>query len=410
MFQTLPPQQQRNLAVLFGTGLVFWTSLASLLPVLSLYIKDTGASDFQVGIVMGAFAIGLLVFRPWVGRLADQRDRKLVLYIGFAAAILAPFGYILTQNIILLVLVRIFHGLSIAAFTTGFSALVADMSPPQYRGEIIGYMTLVNPMGVAIGPALGGFLQAWAGYVPLFLFSAGLGLLGLLGVQQLRIPPGDRPLHAPIAESTNFWQLILSPRLRIPALVLGLVGIAFGAITIFVPLLIKDSGVALNPGLFYTAAAIASFTSRLVVGRPSDRYGRGRFITGGLAIYTIALVMLWQAHSAPGLLLAGFLEGAGAGVIIPVIVALAADRSEAQERGRVFSLVLAGFDLGMAIAGPIFGYFALSLGYQGVFGVTASLTFLALILFVILNSKTLAYSLKFSLGSGQDVYALPKSF
>ena len=171
VFQTLQLKQRQNLSILFVAGLLFWASLASLLPTLSLYIKDAGASDWQIGIVMGSFAVGLLAFRPWLGRLADRRGRKLALLIGLFVAAIAPLGYLATQSIPLLIAVRVFHGLSIAAFTTGFSALVADISPPQNRGEIIGYMTLVNPIGAALGPALGGFLQEWAGYTPLFLMA-----------------------------------------------------------------------------------------------------------------------------------------------------------------------------------------------------------------------------------------------
>ncbi|MBF2027713.1 MAG: MFS transporter [Oscillatoriales cyanobacterium C42_A2020_001] len=409
VFQTLQPEQRRNLLFLFVAGLLFWSSLASMLPTLSLYIKDTGASDFEVGVVMGAFAIGLLVFRPWLGRLADQRDRKLVLYIGLAAVAIAPLGYLMTQSIPLLIAVRAFHGLSIAAFATGFSALVADLAPPQSRGEIIGYMTLVNPVGVALGPALGGFLQEWAGYTPLFLVSAGLGIAGILVIHQLHKPPVATQLtQEERSRAEPFWRLLASPRLRIPALVLALIGVAFGTLAIFVPLFIKESGINLNPGLFYTAAAIASFAVRILVGRASDQFGRGRFITGSLVLYTTALALLAIAHSAPIFLLAGFLEGAGGGILLPMMIALAADRSSPQERGRIFGLVLAGFDLGMALAGPLFGYLAFHLGYQGLFSLTAMLSMLALLIFVGFSGKSFAHSLSFSLGRGHDNYALTK--
>jgi MFS family permease len=406
VFQHLPIEQRRNLVLLFAAGLLFWSSLASLLPTLSPYIKSGGASDFQVGIVMGGFAIGLLVFRPWLGRLSDQRDRKLVLYIGLAAVTLSPLAYLLTRSVPLLFLIRAFHGLSIAAFATAFSASIADLAPPQYRGEVIGYMTLVNPIGMAIGPALGGFLQASVGYTPLFLVSAGLGLMGMAFVYQLHPSPTPSGKTAPAREQSP-WRMLFSPRLRILALVLSLIGIAFGTLAIFVPLYIQETGIPLNPGLFYTAAAIAGFMARILVGGASDRFGRGRFITVSLVLYTLSLILLCLARSAPILLLSGFLEGAGGGTLFPMMVALAADRSQPHERGQTLGLVLAGFDFGMAIAGPLLGYFAPLMGYRGVFGLAALVSFLALLIFVGLCSKNLAYSLKFALGNGKDVYALP---
>ena len=90
-----------------------------------------GANKQEIGIVMGCFAIGLLLFRPMLGRLADERGRKIVLLIGTIVAAIAPFGYLVFKSIPLLMLVRVFHGISIAAFTTGYTALVADLAPAE---------------------------------------------------------------------------------------------------------------------------------------------------------------------------------------------------------------------------------------------------------------------------------------
>jgi hypothetical protein len=54
-----------------------------------------------------------------------------------------------------------------------------------------------------------------------------------------------------------------------------LIGCPFGAVHTFIPLYIQASEIDLNPGLFYTIAAISSFCARSVIGSRSDRYGRG---------------------------------------------------------------------------------------------------------------------------------------
>ena len=407
VFSALEPATRRNLLVLFAIGLLFWASLAALLPTLPLYIRDVGGTKSQIGVVMGAFAVGLLLFRPWLGQLADRRGRKVVLLIGLAAAAIAPLGYLVTQSLPLLIAIRAFHGLSIAAFTTAYSTLVVDLSPPSNRGEVIGYMSLVNPVGVAIGPAIGGFLQEWAGYTPLFLLSAGLGVVGFVGALWIQAPV---PVAQPIGgtSKTTLWRLLLSPRLRTPTLTLMLAGMAFGVLSTFVPLFIQEAGVNLNAGLFYTVAAVASFSVRLLTGRASDRYGRGRFITLGLLLYAVTMLLLWSARSTGVFLLAGLLEGAGIGIFLPLMIALVADRSEAHERGRVFSLCVGGFDLGIAIAAPALGLFAEQIGYRGLFGLSSGLVFLSIIVFATQSSKTLTHSLRFAFGEGRDFYALPR--
>ena len=405
---SLAPEPRRNLLVLFTTGLLFWASLASLLPTLSLYVEHVGGTKQQIGIVMGAFAIGLLLSRAWLSNLADRRSRKIVLLIGIAVVAIAPLGYLVIQDITLLILIRAFHGISIAAFGTAYSALVVDVSPPQNRGELVGYMSLVNPIGVAIGPAMGGLLQAAFGYTPLFLLSAfvgGCGFLGALNVQEATTSSAQ-PTATTDPTANQFWRLLLSPRIRIPALVMLMVGLAFGTLSTFVPLYIAETAINFNAGWFYTAAAIASFGIRLVTGRASDRYGRGLFITISIALYALAMVLLWQAHSAPLFIIAGFMEGAGAGTLIPMMVALMADRSYPQERARILALCVSGFDVGIAIAGPIFGLVAEQIGYRNIFGLCAILSGLGFVIFITLSSKDLTHSLKFALGQERDLYAL----
>jgi len=267
---------------------------------------------------------------------------------------------------------------------------------------------LVNPMGVALGPALGGFLKEWAGYTPLFLLSTGLGLLGVLLSSQLRkCPPPERQKTTDAtATDEQFWQLLLSPRVRIPTLLMLLVGTTFGVVSTFVPLYIKSTEVVLNPGLFYTAAAVSSFSIRLVTGPASDRYSRGLFISISLIFYTIAMLTLWQATSAPAFLLAGLFEGAGGGMLIPMIAALMADRARPYERGRLFSLCIGGFDLGIAVAGPSLGGIAGYIGYRYLFGWAAMMPVLALVAFFAFSSKTTGMSARYALGQARDIYAV----
>lgn len=406
-FAKLSAQTKQNLGVLFTAGLLFWASLASLLPTLPLYVKSIGAPDHQLGIVMGAFAIGLLLFRPQAGKMADQQGRKIVLLIGISVATLAPVCHLLTQSIPILMVVRAFHGISIAAFTTAYSSLVVDIAPPENRGELIGYMSLVNPIGMALGPAIGGYLQELTTYAPVFVLSSLLGMISLTCAMFVNAPPVQ---HQPQDRSSErvFWRLLISDRIRIPTITMLLVGIAFGAIATFVPLHIKESNVGLNSGLFYTAAAITSFITRFVSGKASDRYGRGRFISIGLLSYAVSLIVLAVANSASWFLLAGALEGLGGGTFLPIMIALVADRCQPFERGRIFGLFVGGFDLGIALAGPFLGSVSNAIGYRGLYAVAAIVAFSALIVFMTLSSKSVAHSLKFALGYGKDPYAIPK--
>jgi MFS family permease len=384
--------------------------MASLLPTLPLYVQSVGGTKHQIGFVMGAFAIGLLLSRAQLGKLADSRGRKQVLLVGASVAAIAPLGYLLAKSIPLVFLIRAFHGISIAAFTTAYSALVTDLSPPGKRGELIGYMSLVSPIGLAFGPAIGGFVQAWVGYTPLFAMSATFAATAVFFTSKIAEPNfAELTKSDSLSEAKNsqkYWPMLWNPRVRVPALVLLVVGLVFGTLSSFMPLFIQETKANLNPGLFYSTAAIASFGMRVVTGRASDKYGRGLFISGGLICYILSMLLLYFANNSGAFLLSALVEGCAGGTVMPMMVTLMSDRCEPHERGRLFSLCISGFDLGVAMAGPTLGFVAEQVGYRNMFGFAAGLAGLALLIFITQSSKGLSNSLKFAIGRGKDVYAL----
>ncbi|MGK7943369.1 MAG: MFS transporter, partial [Microcystaceae cyanobacterium] len=370
-FLQLTPHVRRNLILLFITALFFWTSMTCLLPTLPIYIREIGGTPQQVGIVMGGFAIGLLSSRVWLGKLADSRSRKLVVLIGAFVAATAPIGYMMVQSIFPLLAFRAFHGVSIAAFTTGYSSLVVDLSPRKQRGEIIGYMTLAVPIGMAIGPMVGGFMVNSLGFIVLFAFSAISALIAFLLASQIqennRTFAQEEAREQSLTPPRSFRQLAQQKSLIIPAFILLLIGLLFGTLITFMPLFINDLALGINIGFFYTFAAIASFTTRLFSGKASDYYGRGVFITGSLVCYGLSMILLATLNNPLNFFLSAILEGTGAGILIPMLVALISDRSQSNERGKVYSFCIGGFDLGIALAGPVIGSLNALIGYRGMF-------------------------------------------
>ncbi len=420
-FSQIEPGQRRSLFVLFFTGLSFWTSIAILLPTLPAYLDKIGIDRQQIGLIIGAFAIGLLASRQIVGRLADLRGRKIVLLIGTAVAAIAPLGYLAVTPLPLLILIRAFHGISIAAFSTAYSALVVDLAPVKQRGEIIGMMSLTNPVGMALGPAIGGYLQVAGMYSTIFWISILCGTFSYLGAFQLKEPrlvitkilvdnapshPDDvSPLTADLViPKISLGKILTNPAFGIPTLVLFLIGFPFGAIHTFIPLYIQSSRIDLNPGLFYTFAALASFCARSIIGRRSDLYGRGIFIAGSLCCYTAGIALLVIANSNLGFICAAILEGLGAGTLLPMTIALISDRCLPQQRGQVLSICTSGLDLGIAIAAPFFGVFVGVFGYPGVFMIGASLAATAIGVFAIGGNQNIRHSIGFSTGRDQDYY------
>ena len=419
VWKALESSTKTKLIYLFLAGLLFWVSITLLLPTLPIYIQDVGGTTRQVGMVMGSFAIGLLASRSYLGRMADLRSRKIVILIGSFVAALAPILYMSAGSIYSLAAIRAFHGISIAAFTIGYSALVVDLAPVEHRGTLIGHMNLAVPIGMSIGPALGGFLQVngkeyvpdGTGYEVLFALSAICAVMAFILSSRI----GSTML--PDANSTtnrdrlarNFKQFIQDRALVIPTIVLLLIGLVFGTLVAFLPLFVKELGLDFNIGLFYTVVAMTSFSVRLFVGKASDRYGRGLFISAALICYVISMLLLTVAQTPMMFILSAIAEGAGAGVLIPLTLALVSDRSYANERGKVFAFCMGGFDVGIALGGPSFGFLDTFLGgYRGIFALAAVLAAISLIIFMTQGGKDTGHSFNFALGKVPDIYALEK--
>lgn len=418
VWKVLDSITKQKLINLFAVGLLFWISITLLLPALPIYIQDMGGSTQQVGIVMSCFAIGLIASRTWLGNVADMRSRKIVIVIGTLVAAIAPIFYLLVRSVLGLGFIRAFHGISIAAFTIGYSALVVDLAPFQHRGTLIGYMNLAVPIGMSIGPAVGGFLQTsgkeyvpdGTGYEILFAISTLCGALAFfLGNQitETSLPGEKSSLENDTQIKRDFWQLTEDPALIVPTIILLLIGLVFGTLVAFLPLFIQELQLDFNVGFYYTTTAIASFTVRLFVGTASDRYGRGLFISGALVCYVISMVLLAQAETPNMFILSAIAEGSGAGILIPLTLALISDRSYSNERGKVFALCMGGFDIGIALGGLILGSLSFILGgYRGIFSLAAILALIALIVFVTQVGKNVRHSLFFALGKAKDTYQI----
>ncbi len=420
VWKVLQATTKRKLINLFTIGLLFWISITLLLPALPNYIQAMGATTQQVGLVMSCFAIGLIASRTWLGKVADMNSRKLVILIGTLVAAIAPIFYLSVRSIFGLGCIRAFHGISIATFTIGYNALVVDLAPRRYRGTVIGYMNLAVPIGMSIGPALGGFLQITGkqyvpegtGYEALLAISSICGVLACALSSQIRdtsFPKGESQLRNEGEIQRNFRQVIKDPALIVPTIILLLIGLIFGTLVAFLPLFIKELQLDFNAGLYYTTTAIASFVVRLFIGKASDRHGRGLFLTGALVCYVISMVLLAQAYNPMMFILSAIAEGTGAGILIPLILALISDRSHSNERGKVFALCMSGFDVGIALGGFIMGSLSDILGgYRGIFTLAAILGLIAVIIFATQIGKSFRNSFSFAVGKAPDAYALNK--
>lgn len=138
--------------------------------------------------------------------------------------------------------------------------------------------------------------------------------------------------------------------------------ITMGGVGIIIPVLpsyldIFGAGGAVY-GSLIAVFALAQFLFSPLSGDLSDRFGRKKFIIGGLIVYGLAQIIFGLATDVWILYLGRFLSGLGAAFIMTTIMAYVADITTIEERGKGMGLIGAAISLGFMIGPGLGGFLA----------------------------------------------------
>jgi MFS family permease len=336
------PLYTRNLFILLSSITIFFSSFYLLFPILPLFVEHIGGTQGEVGIVVGIFTLSSVLFRPIAGKIADSSGRKSVLLLGALIFLISPFFYLSAHTITSLLLVRIFHGLGIAAFATAAIAMIADISPPHRRGEAFGVFGMAAALALSVSPAVSTWLLEAYSFREVFLLEAFMACIALL-------------LGALVRETHETIKNDVKESIKgaiLPSVMILLCTVTYGSIVAFLPFFARDIP---RYGFFYTAYALSSILIRIPIGRVSDKVGRGTIIIPGMITLIVSLLLLSKSSSLLLLICSGFLYGVGFNSVYPVLTALLVDRVPEEVRARSLSLFTASFDLGVAMGSFIFG-------------------------------------------------------
>ncbi|MGZ8426030.1 MAG: MFS transporter [Candidatus Binatia bacterium] len=373
--------------LLLCTAQFFGSSQHALLqPTFPLYITSLGGTPFQVGLVIACFAVTSVVFRPIIGGWADQWSEPGVSFCGLtllALAVLLCFIPLTEATMF----ANALRGIGWAAMSAAGYSMLALSAPPQRRGEASGYYSGVQASGTILLPAVALWLidlPSWApfgGFGVVFAVAFALAATGAVAAAVLKrhVPPRSQERRA--APSGPWWQEILSvlDREIILASVLSFVShVTFPAVASFLVLYARELAID-NIGWFYVVSGATSILARPLLGKVSDRVGRGRALLACFILETIALVLLAFATNLLALIISGALYMLGLAMSSSTTLAIAMEQAKPERRGRAmatFSIALPlSNGIGALICGSLvqwFGFFAMylvlaALGASGLF-------------------------------------------
>jgi len=358
-----PDRLTRSFAVLWLGAFAFFLSFLLLLSALPLFARRMGASDGAIGVIMAAFAVSSLLLRPITGWGADRYGRRPFMLIGSVLFTVAPAAYGWVAGSLGLVLVRLLHGAGMGLYPTASSAMVADVTPPARRGEVLGLYGVSGSLALAIGPMTGIALVGRVDFTGLFWIAAAVGALSIastLAIPETLAHPRAVPFTARAAISRDAL---------VPSVVTLCLMFTYGTQVAFLPLHADTLGV--NPGLFFLAFAVTIALVRGPAGRLSDRIGRAPVSATALGLAAVALVALAFSDTALGLAVSGGIYGMAYGAAQPALMAWCVDDVADHDRGRAMATFYSAMEIGIAVGAMTSGLAVARWGFTTTFVATA---------------------------------------
>lgn len=287
-------------------GFAIGTSEFVVMGLISEIARGFGVTEPQVGHVVSAYALGVVVGAPLLAVLGAQmrRRRLLLLLMGFYA--LANGVSALAPSYHWMMVFRFIAGLPHGAYF-GVAALVAaHISPPSQRGSAVGKVML----GLSVALLLGNPLATWMGQLwswrVAFVLVAGIALATVLMIAAC-LPPGmGTPRTDARRELHDFNRAPVWLTLGIGAI--GFAGM-FAVFSYLPPTMAHVAGVGASyVPLGLVAFGLGSVIASLLGGWLFDRFG----------FRSVALIMLW----AVGALLLYPWAAQSIGTLLPMVLVI----------------------------------------------------------------------------------------
>lgn len=362
----------RSFVLLSVVSLFLFTGFYMLLPTMPVYIKALGGYDAHVGLATGLFTLVAVLFRPLSGGMVDQYGRIPFLLWGLVvfAVTMALYGWV--NSVAALILLRMIQGMSWSFITTASAAAVADVIPPDRRGEGMGWFGMAMTLAMAVGPLIGVAAQEGYSFRGAFVIAAGLAVAALGAAVTVRVPfqrkAGKRRLE------------VFDPAAVPVSVAVAFLALAYGAVTTFLPLFAGTIDV--NSGVFFFVYACALAVARPLAGTLSDRYGEAFVVIPATVLASVSLLVLSAATGVGGVLAAAALYGMGFGSAQPALQAAILRMVSRERIGVANASFFTAFDLGIAFGSTLLGWVSQRLGYRAVFIAAAGSLAICLLVFM----------------------------
>jgi predicted MFS family arabinose efflux permease len=158
-----------------------WTFHSLVWPFLTLFASEKLNQPLtSITLVLTINSVIGLITTFIGGAIADRFGRKWVMGFSFLFAGVSWYLFRMADTLPIFALLMALSGATTPLYRLAADAMIADLVPPDERIEAYSIMRMGNNIGVALGPAIGGFIAAISYDISFTLTGVGIVLCSLL--------------------------------------------------------------------------------------------------------------------------------------------------------------------------------------------------------------------------------------
>lgn len=275
------------------SGFLFHMGASLTSPILTLHMRDVGATVFQIGSIFSLQAALLILLRVPLTLMARRVGEKRVLALAFLSESAAQLLYGLADTPAWFWVIPAVQVLATGTFFQLATSINSNLAPESRQGEALGrHMTIIS-IPSFLGPALCGVLVSSLGYRRMFQVSFLFPIIGLalfwLFTRHLRLSGTEVPARqTPTIESLR--ALILNRNVAILAFIRTLYSTGNNTfMTLFSIYAVTQLGFQANHvAALFSALGVANTAVKMPIGSLSDKVGRKMVL---LATFTVIILV-----------------------------------------------------------------------------------------------------------------------